>query len=560
MLSIMRKPTAGTAITTFLDAAVSLRGDNSHEDIHPDTVFSIKTYEKIAKDNEGNIGDLILLPINLFINTLPFHEQQQLDALYIDAKNLIGTITADNRREVQKNLQQQIFNTIQNLDLADKMIRFCQTDQFVYPDLSVAGTLPHHSPAKTFMLNDYVEITAISLLSKLMVPIWGEFIKVLGNIGIDNNQREKIAFDLIEPTLEEGAFERIYQKLSYTLSTLVGERRKLTDKKASLSATTSSFIITHNGIDDQMFDSIVMATIIVKRMATYECFIRLKEGNVPNAMVYIDDGIKRTSDTRIQFMRNNMNTMPRKPLPSHDTEDNSSILDHASKTSKKPIDVPIFVVTAVDQWELPRFINDTNTPLDVYNEASRYYDINGFDVSPLCQAMIASFVGTRFGGSKCINYLPPKLHQKLVILLQIYLINQEMYDLASLVSSQTPPQQIDGGTSPIAMRLRANLRTSEYQQCQNLFKGFLEKPVVHFGRRPVTSKKIDVERIDFVTHVDKLIDWLIKNHHHENMAPSLWAYAKQDMPVAGSDVKFDENITRNLCKFYLTFHGGKRPF
>jgi len=560
MLKVIRKQTAGTAVTTFLDAAVSLRGDNSQEEIHPDTVFSMKTYEKIAKDNEGNIGDLILLPVNLFFDTLTFNEQQQLDQLYIDAKNLIGTITADNRREVQDNLQQQIFNTLRTLNLADKMVKFCQTDQFVYPDLSVAGTLPHHSPAKTFMLNDYVEITAISLLSKLMVPIWGEFIKVLGLIGIDNNQREKIAFDLIEPSLEDGAFERIYQKLSYTLSTLVMERRKLTDKKASLSATTSSFIITHNGIDDQMFDSIVMATIIVKRMATYECFIRLKDGNVPNAMVYIDDGIKRTSDTRIQYMRNNMNTMPRKPLPSHDQEDNSSILDHASKTSKKPIDVPISVITAVELWELPRLVVDTNTPADVYEEAARYYDNNSFDVSPLCQAMLASFIGTRFGGSKCINYLPAKLHQRLVILLQIYLINQEMYDLASLISSQTPQQQIDGGTSPIAMRIRANLRSNEYQQCQNLFKGFLEKPVVHFGKRQVTTKKIDVERIDFVTHVDKLVDWLVKYRHYENMAPSLWAYAKQDAPVTGSDVQFDENIIRNLCRFYLIFHGGKRPF
>jgi hypothetical protein len=556
----MRRQTAGTAVTTFLDAAVSLRGDNSGENVHPDTVFSMKTYEKIAKDNEENVGDLILLPINLFFETLSFSEQEQVDKLYLDAKEKIDTITVDNRREVQDDLQQEIFNTLEKLDLPNKMIKFCQSGQFVYPDLSIAGTLPHHSPAKTFTLPDYVEITAISLLSKLMVPIWGEFIKVLGQIGIDNNQREKIAFDLIEPSLEDGAFERIYSKLSGTLSSLVGERRKLTDKKASLSATTSSFIITHNGIDDQMFDSIVMATIIVKRMATYECFPDAKTGTVRNAMVYIDDGIKRTSDTRIQYMRNNMNTMPRKPLPSHDQEDNSSILDHASKTSKKPIDVPITVITAVEKWELPRLVIDTHSPDDVYQEAARYYDVNGFDVSPLCQAMIASFIGTRFGGSKCINYLPPKLHQRLVVLLQLYLIDQGMYDLASLVSAQTPQLQIDGGTSPIAMRIRSNLRSSEYQQCQNLFKGHLEKPVVHFGKRPVSSKKIDVERIDFVTHIDKIIDWLVKYNHYENMAPALWRHAKLEAPVAGSDVQFDENIIRNLCRFYLIFHGGKRPF
>lgn len=560
MLSIFRTQPTGSAITTFLDASVSLRDGTNNVEGYPDIVFSMKTYEKIAKDNEEQVGDLILLPINLFFETLSLAEHKTIYKMYAYAKQVIESMTMDNRREAQDALQEHIFNTVHSLKLADKMIAFCQTQRFVYPDLSVAGTLPHHSPAKTFVLADYIEITAISLISKMMVPIWGEFIKELGEFKISSNQREKIAFDLIEPTLEEGAFERIYQKLTFALSTSVKERRNHTDKKALLSATTSSFILTHNGIDDQMFDSIVMATIIVKRMATYECFIRLKDGNVPNAMVYIDDGIKRTADTRIQGMRNTMNTMPRREIPQHDTEDNSSILDHASRTSKKPIDVPIFVVTAVENWDLAKLKEETDTPTDVFDSAKEYYSTNGFDVSPLCQAMVASFIGTRFGGSKCIGYLPPKLHQQIVILLQIFLIRNEMYDLAALVSSKTSRIPVEGAANSVALRIQANLKSNEYLQCQQLFKGFLEKPVTHFGKKG-SGRKVEVDKIDFVNHIDRMIEWLVRYTHSENMAPALWVFSKQEnRPIVGSDVRFDENIIRNLCRFYLIFHGGQRPF
>lgn len=557
MLSIDRTQPTGSAITAFLDATISLRKNGNSVSGCPDISFSIKTYEKIAKDKEDKVGDLILYPINLFFETLSYPDQLEIYKFYAHAQKAIGSITKENRRDIEKDLQDRIYDLVYNLNLSTKMIDFCKTGVFLYPGLAEAGTLPHHSPAKTFLENDYVEITAISVFTKLMVPIWGEFINVLSELKIDPNQREKIAFDLIEMTLEESAFERIYNKLNFMLTTLVADRRKIIDGKAGAALTTSSFIITHNGIDDEMFNSIVMAIIVVKRMAAYECF---KTDAPPNAMVYIDDGIKRTADSKIQMMRNNMNTMPRRELSGHDTEDNSSILDHASKTSKKPIDVPVFVVTAVEYWDLPKLIQELNTPIDVFSSAVEYYMRNSFDISPLCQAMIASFIGTRFGGSKCINYLSPKLYQKIVILLQIYLIRQQMFDLAALITSKPSLTQIDGAVNPIAMRIKTNLQTSEYLQCQKMFKGFSQKPVIPTGKK-VSARKVEMDTIDFTNHIAKMIEWLVRYKHAENMAPALWEFSQQsNHPIAGMEARFDENVISDLCRFYLTFHGGGRPF
>lgn len=559
-LAILRTQPTGSAFSTFLDASVVLRDANGSVEGYPDIAFAIKTYEKIAKSTPDNVGNMILLPINDFFNTLRLSDHKIMYEMYKTCKGIIASMTMLNRREIQEVLQEKVFHTIHTLRLPEKMVQFCKTDLFIYPNLSDAGSKPHHTKEKTFLIEDYIEITAISLLSKMMVPLWGEFVEVLNNVGIkSSNQREKIAFDLIEPTLEEGAFERIYNKLSFKLAARIQDDRKNIDKKSMGNATTS-FIITHNSIDDEMFDDIIMATIIVKRMATYECF-KLRDGNAPNAMVYIEDGIKRATDSRIKSMRTSMNTMPRRELSDREgTEDNSSILDHASKTSKKPIDVPIFVTTAVEHWELPRLLEETNTPLDVYQAACNYYTLNSFDVSPLCQAMVASFIRIRFGGSKCLGYLTPNIYQRVVVILQIFLIRQGMNDLAALLSSNTSPQALDGPSSPIGLWIQSNLKSDEYLLCQTMFKGYTEKPVIHFGKKP-SGRKQEMDTIDFVNHITRMVDWLIRFTHRENMAPALWDFSGHaDRPIVGSECRFGETIIQDLCRFYLLFHGPKPPF
>lgn len=561
MLTILRVQPPNSAIVTFLNAAVSLRHPDGKAVVDkPDIQFSISTYQKIARNNESGEGDQILLPINLFFATLTFDEQVSIYEMYTFSRDVIGSVNKDNRREIQAALQQRISSLVRELKLDERLIAFCTTERFIYPDLSTVGTLPHHSPAKTYMLHDYIEITAISLFSKMMVPIWGEFIEKLSDMGVSPHQREDIVFSPVEPSLEYGAFERIYGKLSYTLHNRVEELRKTLDKRAIPSGVTSSFIITHNGIDDQMFDSIIMATIIVKRLSTYECFARSKDGNIPNAIVYIDDGIKRTADTRIQAMRRDMDTLPRRELTPHDTDDNSSILDHASKVSKKPVDDPIFVQTAAVEWEIPRLIVDTDTPVDVLNSAADYYQSSAFDISPLCQALMASFVGTRFGGSKPIGYLSPRVYQHLVVMLQIFLIRNEMYDLASLVSSKTSPLPSESVTNSMTSRIQSNLKSPEYLQCQTIFKGYLERPVHSFLRKP-GARKQEVDRIDFTNQITRMVEWLVRYTHSENMAPALWEFSKlENRPLLGSECYYDENTIRNLCKFYLIFHSDKRPF
>lgn len=541
----------------------------------PDLVYSVKSYQKIARANptvvetengkapaqvagaESN-GDEIILPVNLFFQTLSQKDHMTLYLMYKEAQRIISGLDEDNWRQSRDELHDYIFKTFKSLDIDSKSIAFCQGFPFRYPDLSLIGLEAHHTEAKTFKEADYKEITAIAVLTKIMIPIWGYLLSKLSTHSHNVRQREQLAFELIESTLEDGAFERIYNKLFHYFRSVINDIRKNTDKKPSNTASTS-FILTHNGLDDQMFETSIMSTVLVKRLASFDCFATNEPTKSPDVMVYVCELAKHSVDSTIRTMRGAMRTLPKRDLPNHDSEDNQSIIDHISRTSSKSIDVPILVSTAVEYWEIDKLLKEYDIPMDVYTSAVRYYQTNGFGVPAITQAMVASFIGTRFGGSKCINYLSPHLYQKVVVILQIFLIRNELVDLASLISSIESSVPIEGAHSVLMARINSNYeKWPEYIACKDTFKGYIDKPLPVMGKKVGSKKKQDVDRIDFVQHIRKMIDRLTLYTHQENMAPSLWDFAKvETRPLVGTDVQFDEHVIQHLCRFYLLFHEKK---
>lgn len=530
---------------------------------YPDIVFSVKSYQKIARENhlvnqgESN-GDEILLPVNLFFSTLSLKDHISLYLMYKEAQKIISNMSEDNWRESRDAMHDYIFKTFKNMKLDEKTIAFCQKPPFVYPDLSMIGQEAHHTEAKTFKEADYKEITAIAVVTKIMIPIWGYLLSKLSSQPHNVRQREQLAFELIETTLEDGGFERIYNKLFHYFRSVINDIRKNIDKKPTNAASTS-FILTHNGLDDQMFETSIMSTVLVKRLASFPCFAHKDDVKAPDVMVYVCELAKHSVDSTIRTMRGSMRTLPKREVANHETEDNSSIIDHISRTSSKSIDVPILVAVAVRNWEIDRLLTEYEIPIDVFDKAVLYYQTNGFGVSKLTQAMVASFIGTRFGGSKCINYLPPDLYQKIVTILQIFLIRHDLIDLASLASSIESSTPIEGVHSVLMARIHSNYeKWPEYIACKDTFKGYVDKPLPLIGKRPGQKKKQEPDRIDFVQHIRKMIDLLTLYSHAENMAPALWEFSKvENRPLVGTDCQFDEHVIQHLCRFYLLFHEKK---
>lgn len=553
MLKILRVQPSNAAASRKLSSLVVYRPFNEPSADYPDLEFDTRSYDKISSDKSDSRGEIILSPINQFLDLLTDHEQKILYLFYTQCKELIKTITTHNRYEVEEVLQEKFYDLIVNLNLPERLIAFSRSDAFVYPDLSEVGKANHHTKEKTFNVLEYQELNAISLLCKILFPVWGDLTVKLDEINIDNNFRKKISFELIVPNLEEGAFATVYRKLSYYISSAVADYRKSFDKNMIKSSMTTSFILTYNYIDDDMFVDMVMAMIVVNGLVIYES---------ADIMIYINGRINYAAEQIVNNAQKKMTIMPRRALDSHDGDDNSSIIDHVSKTSNKPMDIPIFITTAFDHWELDRLVVDTDTPKQIFDRAHAFYVSSSFEISPLCQAMVATFIGKRLGGSKCLNYLSLAQYYRLVTMLQYYLIKNKMIDLATLVSAKSSPLPLDRAQSTLSTRLEANMAlSSQYLECRDLFKGYLRKPLGTLGRTKRERRNAEMEQIDFTSHIVKIKDWLIKHVHYENMAPVLWEYSgRENPPLLGTDVQFDERVIGNLCQFYLNFYREERPF
>lgn len=562
MLKIVRTNADNPGKTQMFDACVTIMDRGIPVPGLDDIYFNVETFKKLStnKKKDESAGEQVVLPINMFFDTLDITDQIEIFKLYQFAKEQVGKITLENRRTIQDLIQFRVSQVMRKLDLDEKMIAFCKTDIFLYPTLEEVGTKPHHTEDKTFYLEEYVIITAISLFSKMMAPICGDIISLPARIG-NSDHLEKIGFEIMEPSLLDGAFHDVYKKLYVKLKSIIDRRRTALDKNHNSRQPSSSFVLVRSGIDNTSFYDGIMATIIVKRMATYGCTTLLKSGKEPDAMVYIDDSVNRATDSKISAMRGDLDVTPRWELSGSSEDDNTSRIDHISRVGSRPIDIHVTVSVGAEKWVIPKLLIDTDTPQDVYTQAIDFYSSNTFEISPLTQAMLASFVGTRLGGSKCLNFLPLNTYYKLVTIMQIFMIKKGMPLLASLCSSRTSESTIDMGTSLIASSIKANTElTEEYKECRLLFKGTIVKPINPLKKNP-NGRKQEVDVIGFKTLIEGLRDWIIQYSHKENMAPVLWRYwGGGQIPIYGSECKIEDDIIQHICKFYMIMHGPSKPF
>jgi len=555
MLTILRSKSQGMDVSKYLEVVVSIRDDknNSFADM-PDLVFSIKTYSVIQKPENPQI----LEPINMFFETLDLTAHKVLYRMYATCYQAIQNCDADNRREMQDFIQQEIFDKTRQVDVSDRLIAFCRAGTFHYPDLSEIGKEAHHTPALSFHEIDYEEMTGLSLFCKLLVPILGEFIYRLEFLKIP--QVRQMAFDMVEPAIEDSGFNRIYTKLANKVRHTVREER-LGKEKARFGNTKTSYLLTHHGFDDMAFENLMLGEVVVKRLATYDCF-SATDAKPSNIVVYIDYAIKRNVTNTITTMSGSVGTTPLSDLQekASDEEDNMSVLDHISSVSRKTPDVAIMIALTAELVEIGRLVEQIKIPHEVFHNAWNWYLHNSFIVSPLCEALMPSFVGNRFGGPKCLEEIPLPTYQKLVVLLQYFLIDKGFVDLAALLSSHSTNVPIQG-INPVSLSIATNYRNQhEYRLCENLFRGYLDKPVKDLTKR---AKKGAVEtyRVDFARHVEMLVNWITRLPHTENMAPVLWDFAGRELrPIQGEDVLYDENIVRDISKFYTMMHDETRPF
>ncbi len=160
---------------------------------------------------------------------------------------------------------------------------------------------------QTYLRHEYIDLIALALLTRMMVPIWGEF---MARTSAETGQlKEFSAFGLLTAAeiLESEPMERLRVYLNYPIQ----------DNKDNNQAATLAGL----GSDD--LPDWVLARVIISRMCVSELSANPTKGNIISTIhSYVKQILK---DSPRQFD----GKVLKKPLDraSQDSEDNNSILD-----------------------------------------------------------------------------------------------------------------------------------------------------------------------------------------------------------------------------------------
>jgi hypothetical protein len=533
-------------------------------EMSPDVTFMVRSFKKCSTPEKGEKTEdwedesdsetvKSMYPANLFFNKLTDEEQGELYDMYVRVKDLIGRMNLENYRVIQDLIRKRVTQTLKVINIANRLVEFAADPIFLYPDLTEAGKGANHTEERTYHHGDYLVLTGISILSKIVYPICGEIHNLPRIIG-DETLFDMIGLDIIEPTLESGPFGPVYNKLQNTIRKTVTTTLERQDKALNNQAQDTRFVLSHSGGFKGRFIDSVIAHIITRRMASFSPSTMVR-GKRPNAMVFIDNAITRSTVSKIAGMKKGMTVVPRWELSSGDGEqDNASMLDHISRSGSRPIDYSVITTVSAERHVIPKMLALFDTPIDVYLSALEYYRIHPFEISCFTQSMAASFAGMRFGGSKCLNWLPNPIYVQLVTIMQIWMVQNGLHRVASLCSAINSEDIIDAADSTvpiIAIRERTPME-KEYTLCESLFRGNVTREVAGSKRR---GAKKEVETIGFRTLISGLVEWLGQYSHKENMAPSIWKLrGEEDYPIHMSECTVESTIMVDVCRYYLMMH------
>ena len=209
--------------------------------------------------------------INHYWESLPYTTQTEIWNIYKDIYQMFEEALTG--AELYEFLNKSIQSLIAMHPL-DKLELFLAMDPSVQvPDIVEDTFIPNadssHTRDKTFDRKDYMQLTALSLFLRTMVPIWGHYVfSIRRETGMET--KEYVAFQLFIGTgiLETPAM----QKLEHYINTLTKDKRTTIEK-------------TMDAISSEDMGFMLLALVCIRRLAA--CDLRgLDSKQQPVAIIY----------------------------------------------------------------------------------------------------------------------------------------------------------------------------------------------------------------------------------------------------------------------------------
>lgn len=268
----------------------------SDDCVHDQIEYEFQSYLKLSDDD---VCERIYKAVNRFFTRLS-DEQRTTIALFYESS---GTFIAGSEYmpldNLKRGLQIRIGNMLGTTNLITEIDSFCKEDEDIqkaYPN-RVVSVLSGHSDSKTFVMEHYKQVIALSLLGRIMVPIWG----ILNTYLIKRNQVvslqiDAFMWDIISQNVRSSVVHQTFTKLEGFSDDLAQDKVFRYNRKIDVED-----VLKHHNLTMSEFCGLVFARVMTRRLPVFD-ENGLEGSAPPNVMIYVDDGIKRTAETMFSTM------------------------------------------------------------------------------------------------------------------------------------------------------------------------------------------------------------------------------------------------------------------
>jgi len=378
-------------------------------------IFDVRTFLVFQKKQTT---DMAYGPVNEIFNMLSIEEQTLVAKTILLMSAKIREDDESYGIDPVTEVVRYCGTLLKRLNDEIKLCRLLETyvrDFVNIADMSDAGSHPNDREDLTFVQEEAILITAISILCKMFSPIIGSFIYKYSGY-ISSKDKESI-IGTIYTELFESEYKDLINKLNHYINRLV--YNKVKDDISSHQRGLTPAIMARN----------IFAILTTKKFVIID--LHRHDGNI---IKYIASFAKSYIDSQI---KNGQTTAMIKPFDNPKESDvvtvvedsNNSRVETESRPSKKPADVvPIANVSAA--WAVENEIKINNIDKEFITNIFNWYMDNYKQMTPISTLIISNYFGPVIGGGTSVYLLNEINAIKLASILQLVSMQNKYENIA----------------------------------------------------------------------------------------------------------------------------------
>lgn len=530
-------------------AEVKFTGPMANAEGGNSALFRVSRYRHLVskkqQDHEESIElrwDRFFKPVNGFFSTLTDEEQSVFFEFYRMARQSVQYINDHHAVTATTNmLGSEFLRLVMSMRIIDRILRYIDDVKMPFPDLDGIGTRVQDTEKMTFRRHEYPPMTAISILCKILCPIWGEYIENIRHIWSnhqgDQKNPELFCAEMIRAVLDTDRLAEVATHFEEYVEETIRTTISRSGSSRTKASADAAFTRASSGVGDRAFVALIFATLLVRKFTNIDLLMPSC-----NIMTYMNTSIKETVDTTLHDMSKSTNLEQRRESNSSDDsgQGSESLFETHTRSSEQPMDICVIARVGLS-YQMTRIARALDVRVGTVRSIAAYYRRNPIDVSIMTEAITASILARHTGGSAVLRTLALDTYADMVAMTQIVLARNGYDQLVYLLTCSSSPNVRLTAETAVDFRIKSNLEnTAAFRKCIAVFT--------------------EADRQKATEYINRMKDWVLYREHFHNLAPDVATLmGLEDTPVRGSPVEYRDDVMQQFCNLLTAQHMREIP-